>query len=261
LLGATGFRPRRFFRYLDGLVWARLGWFLLCCARLDSLYPDAPQTAGILRAMLLGDRSFVDQAESVDFQKTGVSHVLVLAGLHVGALALFLFWLGNRLRLPRTLATVRLLATLFAYIAVVEQRAPVLRADGLLGRRVKWLAAAGLLLASIVIATHPFPAAVERGALGVDVLDVAQGDSILVISPRGSTLLIDGGAGEFSGGAAMAGARDGDTGIGAAQENCRREKHSGRARTAPAEFFVGWGAGGFFVAADSARGDCAEREE
>jgi len=410
--------------------------------RLDALYPDAPQTAGILRAMLLGDRSFVDQAESVDFQKTGVFHVLVVAGLHVGALAFFLYWLGNKLRLPRTLATVLLLATLFAYIAVVEQRAPVLRAglmtgivvlasffyrrleilnsaalaaiallvvkptslfdtsfqlsflaigciagvavpwmerhvqpyvgglsgwrdvtrdgafsarqaqfrldmrafaavmtrglstrnarwtqdfgvkglgwslrgaemialsvvlqfgmlplmardfhrvtvmgplanlfavpltgvivplgfftlggavivppmarvlawplgwlvalqghvvgwfagfahgsyripgppvwvtafffvcgillavglraDGSLGRRVKWVATAGLLLASLVIATYPFLAAVERGALEVDVLDVAQGDSILVISPRGSTLLIDGG-GRFAG--------------------------------------------------------------
>ena len=96
--------------------------------RLDALYPDAPQTAGILRAMLLGDRSFVDRAESVDFQKTGVFHVLVVAGLHVGALAFFLYWLGNKLRLPRTIATVLLLAALFAYIAVVEQRAPVLRA-------------------------------------------------------------------------------------------------------------------------------------
>src|SRR5258708_20801755 len=38
--------------------------------RLDALYPEAPQTAGILRAMLLGDRGFVDQAGSVDFQKT-----------------------------------------------------------------------------------------------------------------------------------------------------------------------------------------------
>ncbi|HWY05985.1 MAG TPA: DNA internalization-related competence protein ComEC/Rec2 [Candidatus Acidoferrales bacterium] len=410
--------------------------------RLDTLYPDAPQTAGILRAMLLGDRSFVDQVESVDFQKTGVFHVLVVAGLHVGALAFFLFWLGNRLRLPRTLATVLLLAALFAYIAVVEQRAPVLRAgmmtgiivmasfiyrrleilnsaavaalallvakpssafdtsfqlsflaigciagvavpwmerhvqpyvgalggwrdvtrdgafsarqaqfrldlraavatmtrrlsarkakwaqdfgvrglgwslrgaemlalsvvlqfgmlplmardfhrvtvmgplanlfavpltgvivpmgfftlgsavivppiarvlawplgwlvglqghvvgwfagfahgsyripgppvwvtilffacgillamslraEGDSGRRVKWTAVAGLMLASLVIGTHPFPAAVERGALEVDVLDVAQGDSILVISPKGSTLLIDGG-GRFAG--------------------------------------------------------------
>src|SRR5258705_4375587 len=101
--------------------------------RLDSLYPDAPQTAGILRAMLLGDRSLVDQAESVDFQKTGVFHVLVVAGLHVGALAYFLYWLGKRLRLPRTLATVLLLAALFAYIAVVEQRAPVLRAGLMTG--------------------------------------------------------------------------------------------------------------------------------
>src|SRR5260221_1014548 len=101
--------------------------------RLDGLYLDAPQTAGILRAMLLGDRSFVDRAESVDFQKTGVYHVLVVAGLHVGALAFFLYWLGNKLRLPRTLATVLLLAALFAYIAVVEQRAPVLRAGLMTG--------------------------------------------------------------------------------------------------------------------------------
>jgi competence protein ComEC len=101
--------------------------------RLDGLYPEAPQTAGVLRAVLLGDRSFVDRAESVDFQKTGVFHVLVVAGLHVGALAFFLYWLGNKLRLPRTLATVLLLAALIAYIAVVEQRAPVLRAGLMTG--------------------------------------------------------------------------------------------------------------------------------
>jgi len=65
--------------------------------RLDGLYPEAPQTAGILWAMLLGDRSFVDRAESVDFQKTGVFHVLVVAGLHFGALAFFLYWIGNKL--------------------------------------------------------------------------------------------------------------------------------------------------------------------
>jgi competence protein ComEC len=35
--------------------------------------------------------------------------------------------------LPRTLATVLLLAALFAYIAVVEQRAPVLRAGLMTG--------------------------------------------------------------------------------------------------------------------------------
>ena len=129
--------------------------------RLDELYPDAPQTAGILRAMLLGDRSFVDRAESVDFQKTGVFHVLVVAGLHVGALAFFLYWLGNRLRLPRMLATVLLLAALFAYIAVVEQRAPVLRAGlmtgivvlaGFLYRRLEILNSAAVAALALLVA-------------------------------------------------------------------------------------------------------------
>jgi competence protein ComEC len=73
-----------------------------------------------------------------------------------------------------------------------------LRRQGDFWKRAKRVAAGGLLAASLVIAAHPFPAAVERGALEVDVLDVAQGDSILVISPRGSTLLIDGG-GRFAG--------------------------------------------------------------
>jgi competence protein ComEC len=73
-----------------------------------------------------------------------------------------------------------------------------LRTQGELWKRVRLVAGGGLLLAAIAIATFPFPAVVERGALEVDVLDVAQGDSILVISPKGSTLLIDGG-GRFAG--------------------------------------------------------------
>jgi competence protein ComEC len=138
---------------------ARLRAFLR--ERLDALYPGAPQTAGILRAMLLGDRSFVDQAESVDFQKTGVFHVLVVAGLHVGALAFFLYWLGSLLRLPRTLATVLLLAALLGYIAVVEQRAPVLRAGLMTGivvlasffyRRLEILNSAAVAALALLIA-------------------------------------------------------------------------------------------------------------
>jgi len=96
--------------------------------RVDGMFPQSQQTAAILRAMLLGDRSFVDRRESVDFQKTGVFHVLVVAGLHVGALALFLFWMARKLRLPQIAKTGFVLVALFGYVAVVEQRAPVLRA-------------------------------------------------------------------------------------------------------------------------------------
>ncbi len=129
--------------------------------RLDGMYPDAPKTAGILRAMLLGDRSFVDRAESVDFQKTGVFHVLVVAGLHVGALAFFVYWAGRKLGLRRVLVTLLVMTTLIAYIAVVEQRAPVLRAGLMAGivvlgslfyRRLEILNSAGLAALVLLVA-------------------------------------------------------------------------------------------------------------
>ena len=95
---------------------------------LDKLFAGKPQTAGVLRAMLLGDRSFVDRAEAQDFQKTGVFHVLVVAGLHVGALAFAIFWLGRKLRLSRGATILLTLAILAAYLAVAEERTPMLRA-------------------------------------------------------------------------------------------------------------------------------------
>ncbi len=95
---------------------------------IDELFSSDQHAAAALRAMLLGDRSFVDREEAADFQKTGVFHVLVVAGLHVGALAFALYWLGQRLRLSRMWTMLLTLTILSAYVAVVEQRAPVLRA-------------------------------------------------------------------------------------------------------------------------------------
>jgi competence protein ComEC len=128
---------------------------------LDALFPASPDVAGILRAMLLGDRAFIDRTESLDFQKTGVFHVLVVAGLHVGALAFFLFWLTRRLRLPHSLATLVILLALFAYIAIVEQRPPVLRAGLMTGivvlgtffyRRLELLNSAALAALILLVA-------------------------------------------------------------------------------------------------------------
>ncbi len=96
--------------------------------RLDKLYSEAPERAAVLRAMLLGDRSFVDHELALEFQKTAIYHVLVIAGLHVAALAWFVFWLGRRLRLKLEWTALLTLAVLGAYLAVVEDRPPILRA-------------------------------------------------------------------------------------------------------------------------------------
>jgi competence protein ComEC len=96
---------------------------------VDALFVSSPKETAILRAMLLGDRSFIDRAEATDFQKTGVFHVLVVAGLHVGAFAAFLFWAGRKLKLSVGWTALLTLVALFSYVAVIEQRPPVLRAS------------------------------------------------------------------------------------------------------------------------------------
>jgi len=96
--------------------------------RLDALFAGQPARAAVLRAMLLGDRSFVESDVVTAFQKTGAYHVLVVAGLHVGALAVFFFWLGRRLRLSMgTISLITILA-LAAYVGIVQDRPPILRA-------------------------------------------------------------------------------------------------------------------------------------
>jgi competence protein ComEC len=107
-------------------------WFARARGRLldtlDNLFASRPDEAALARAMLLGDRSFVDHDRVLDFQKTGVYHVLVLAGLHVGALAAFFLWAGRRVRLELFQTVFLTLLALFAYAAIVEDRPPIARA-------------------------------------------------------------------------------------------------------------------------------------
>jgi competence protein ComEC len=96
--------------------------------QIDAAFPNSPEVAAILRAMLLGDRMFVDSNVALDFQKTGAFHVLVLAGLHVGILCAFFLWLGRKLRSPLWLTAIVTLTALALYLGIVQDRPPILRA-------------------------------------------------------------------------------------------------------------------------------------
>jgi competence protein ComEC len=97
-------------------------------ARLDSLFAGHPERGAVARAMLLGDRSFVDSSVVLAFQKTAAYHVLVVAGLHVGALVISLWWVGKRLRFSMMAISVMTLLALTAYVGIVQDRPPILRA-------------------------------------------------------------------------------------------------------------------------------------
>jgi len=84
------------------------------------------------------------------------------------------------------------------FFAAILALAAGLRFQQAWARLLRRSAATTALFAAVFIATYPFRPSVVPHALEMTVLDVAQGDSILVISPKGSTLLIDGG-GTFQG--------------------------------------------------------------
>ncbi len=98
---------------------------------IDELYPrwSAQGRCGsVLKAILLGDRSSLDSQTIESFRKTGLYHLLVIAGLHVGLLALLATWLLRLLPLGESTRRWIVLAILLFYALLVEQRAPTLRA-------------------------------------------------------------------------------------------------------------------------------------
>lgn len=103
---------------------------------IDQLYPPwsaEGRNGAVLKAILLGDRSALDSGIVEPFRQSGLYHLLVIAGLHVGLLALLVAGGLRLMGLGRTSRNLVLLAVLLMYALIVEQRAPTLRATLMLG--------------------------------------------------------------------------------------------------------------------------------
>ncbi|MBI4460062.1 MAG: ComEC/Rec2 family competence protein [Acidobacteria bacterium] len=99
-------------------------------AHLDLLYPKplGSQRSSLLKAMLLGeDDGLTPETESA-FQESGTYHLLVVSGLHVGALAVGLYWLFSALRLSSWLITSLVAVSVGAFAVLAGSGIPVLRA-------------------------------------------------------------------------------------------------------------------------------------
>lgn len=128
-------------------------------------------------------------ALGVSYISVAASHVpAMIAGVGAEAMAGSVRWMGALrvadARIPTPSVAVMLVAPAAIVLAMVTVR------------RRAWVAAAGLtaLLASTLwicfVPRHPVT---RQGVLEVTAIDVGQGDSILLVSPNGKTLLIDAG--------------------------------------------------------------------
>lgn len=86
------------------------------------------QVEGILRALLLGERTGLTQETRQDFQRTGAYHALVISGLHVGAIAFVVLLLLRVAMVPPTARTLIGIVVVVGYAMFAGAALPVMRA-------------------------------------------------------------------------------------------------------------------------------------
>ncbi|MBO7094480.1 MAG: ComEC/Rec2 family competence protein [Spirochaetia bacterium] len=79
------------------------------------------QKSFLAEALLTGSRDNLDPALKEQFRRAGVSHVLALSGMHLGIIALFIFFIVRRFAGPRlSMLTVNLVNVLYLLMAGIS---------------------------------------------------------------------------------------------------------------------------------------------
>jgi competence protein ComEC len=94
--------------------------------RLQALLPQ--RTAGLARALLLGEGAPLRHEDWQRYSRAGVVHVLVISGQHLVVLGGALAWILRRLGLPLRWVALYVAGTLLAYALLTGGRPPALRA-------------------------------------------------------------------------------------------------------------------------------------
>lgn len=95
-------------------------------ARIRSALP--PEEAGLLCAMIFGDKSGMDSDTRDLLNRSGIAHIAVVSGLHLVFFCGVLMWIFRRLRLPARMSFLLLLPMIVLYIMFVDASVSVYRA-------------------------------------------------------------------------------------------------------------------------------------
>jgi competence protein ComEC len=94
--------------------------------KVHALWPE--HVAGLMDAIVIGEESFIDRPERVDFQRSGTYHVLVVSGMNVSILAMFTLWTLRRTGLNQVAASACAIVLILAYALLTNIGPPVWRA-------------------------------------------------------------------------------------------------------------------------------------
>lgn len=100
---------------------------------IDRAYDE--KDAGLLKAILLGNKSGVDTELKNLYRQSGIIHILAISGLHISILGLGLYRLLRRLTVPVTVSAGAAFLFLLFYGIMVGNGISVLRAVGMFGIR------------------------------------------------------------------------------------------------------------------------------
>ncbi len=120
--------------------------------------------AGMLNAMLFGDRAGLNHTLRLGFERTGSFHLFVVSGMHVALVAGGIFWFARRLRLREWMATVATIGLTGGYAVLTGFGPPV--------QRALWMTSI-FLVARLLSRERSVLNALGAAAMGVLVLDPA----------------------------------------------------------------------------------------
>lgn len=86
------------------------------------------ESAGMISALLIGDRSYLSESAERDFRRLGLSHVLAISGMHLSIIASALGFILKKVRLPQKFRSAITISVILLYTTLTGFSMSVLRA-------------------------------------------------------------------------------------------------------------------------------------
>lgn len=92
--------------------------------------------AAVLKAMALGNKTQLDAKDKQLFQRSGISHILAISGLHISLIGMFFYSILKKTGMPRVLSSFLCTALMIAYGDMVGMSGSAYRAVFMFGMKL-----------------------------------------------------------------------------------------------------------------------------